>query len=164
MKNVLPRWINTPWRRAAGSNLLVDVTTSRHVQRGPNAHAGPVQRPRSRFRDVAAAVHLLIVDRVLVVVVGLQGQLGPAYSALEAARVKEGEILQWAHPVHLVHGLRAPQTRALVKVGPIHRPSSIRILLFHFLFLFCLLFLAQLRLDVEDTACVLDREEEEECW
>lgn len=71
---------------------------------------------------MAATVHLFIVDRVLVVVVGLQGQLGAAYSALEATRVKEGEILQWANPVHLVHGLRAPQTRALVKVRPIHRP------------------------------------------
>lgn len=58
---------------------------------------------------------------MLVVVVGLQGQLGAANRALEATRVKEREILQGADPVHLVDGLSTPQTRAFVEVRPIHR-------------------------------------------
>lgn len=69
---------------------------------------------------MAAAVHLLVVDGVLVVIVGLQGQLGAADRALEAPRVEEREVLERAHSVHLVHRLSAPQTRALVEIRPIH--------------------------------------------
>ena len=71
---------------------------------------------------MAATVHLLVVDRVLVVVVGFQGQLGAADRALEATRMEEREVLQRADSVHLVHRLGTPQTRAFVKVRPIHRP------------------------------------------
>ena len=120
-KSLLPRWINSPRRRATSSNLLVDVTAPRYVQRGPDAYAGPVQGSWAWFRNVAATVHLLVVDRVLIVVVGFQGQLGAADRALEAARVEEREVLQRADSVHLVHGLGTPQTRAFVKVRPIHR-------------------------------------------
>lgn len=100
--------------------MLVDITASRHVKGAPDAHAGPVQGPGPRLGHVTAAVHLLVVDRVLIVVVRLQGEFGAADRALEATRVEERKVLQGTHPVHLVDGLSAPQTRALVEVGPIH--------------------------------------------
>jgi len=74
---------------------------------------------------VATTVDLLVVDRVLIIVVGLQRELGTADRALEAARVEERKVLQRAHPVDLVHGLSAPQTRAFVKVWPIHNDISL---------------------------------------
>jgi len=69
---------------------------------------------------VTAAVHLLIIDRVLIIVIGLQGELGAADRAFEAARVKKREVLQRTHPIDLVDSLSASQTRALVEVRPIH--------------------------------------------
>lgn len=74
---------------------------------------------RPDLGHVAAAVHLLVLLPVLVVVIGLQGELGAADGALEASAVEEGEVLQRAHPVHLVDGLAAPETRALVEVRPV---------------------------------------------
>lgn len=115
-----PGRIDAARRRAARPDLLVDVAASRHVKGAPDAHAGAVQRAGSGLRHVTAAVHLLVVDRVLVIVVGLEGELGAADRALEAARVEEREVLQGTHPVDLVDGLSASQTRALVEVGPIH--------------------------------------------
>lgn len=115
-----PRWVDTTWRRAARPDLLVDVTASGHVESASDAHAGPIQGPGPGFRHMTAAVHLFVVDGVLVVVVGLQGELGAADRALEAARVEKGEVLQGAHSVDLVDSLGAPQARALVEVGPVH--------------------------------------------
>jgi len=115
-----PSWIDAARRRATRPDLLVDVAASGHVKGAPDAHAGPVQSAGSGFRHVTAAVHLLVVDRVLIVVVSLQGELGAADRALEAARVEKREVLQGTHPVDLVDGLSAPQTRALVEVRPIH--------------------------------------------
>lgn len=115
-----PSWIDATRRRAARPDLLVDVAAPGHVKGAPDAYAGAVQGARSGFRHVTAAVDLLVVDRVLVVVVGLQGELGAADRALEAARVEKREVLQGTHPVDLVDGLSASQTRALVEVRPIH--------------------------------------------
>lgn len=69
---------------------------------------------------MTTAVYLLVVDRVLIVVVGLQGELGTADRAFEATRVEKREVLQGTHPVDLIDGLGAPQTRALVEIRPIH--------------------------------------------
>lgn len=75
---------------------------------------------RPYFRDVAAAVDLLVLLTVLVVVVRLQCEFGAADGALEAAAVEEGEVFERPDTVHLVHRLVAPQTGALVEVGPVH--------------------------------------------
>lgn len=91
--NNSPRWVEATRRCTSCPDLLVDVTASRDVKGAPDAHAGPVQGPRSRFGHVTAAVHLLVVDRVLVVVVGLQGELGAADRALEATRMEERKVL-----------------------------------------------------------------------
>jgi len=69
---------------------------------------------------VTAAVHFFVIDRVLIVVVGLQGELGTANCAFEAASMEKREVLQGTHPVDLVNSLSASQTRALVKVRSIH--------------------------------------------
>lgn len=119
-KHNSPRWIDTTWRGASCPDLLVDVTASGYIKGAPDAHAGSVQGPGSRFGHMTATVNLLVVDRVLIVVIRLQGEFGAADRALEAARVEEREVLQGTHPVHLVDGLSASQTRALVEVGPIH--------------------------------------------
>jgi len=119
-QNHSPSWINATRRRATRSDLLVDVAASGHVKGAPDAHAGPIQSAGSGFRHVTTAVHLLVVDRVLVVVVGLQGELSAADRALEAARVEKREVLQGTHPVDLVDGLSASQTRAFIEVRPIH--------------------------------------------
>lgn len=135
MVSALPRWINSPRRRATSSDLFIDVTASRYVQRGPNAYTRSVQGSWTWLGNVAATVHLLVVDRMLVVVVSLQGQFSAADRALETTRVKEREVLQWTDSVHLVDGLSASQTRALVKIRPIHRlpRSGSRCLGFRFL-------------------------------
>lgn len=57
---------------------------------------------------------------VLVVVVGLQRQLGAAVHALEAARVKERKVLQRTDAVHLVDDLAAAQARGFVEIGTVH--------------------------------------------
>lgn len=93
MVSALPRWINSPRRRATSSDLFIDVTASRYVQRGPNAYTRSVQGSWTWLGNVAATVHLLVVDRMLVVVVGLQGQFSAADRALETTRVKEREVL-----------------------------------------------------------------------
>lgn len=69
---------------------------------------------------MTATVHLLVVNRVLIVVVGLQGELGTAYRALEATRVEKRKVFQGTHPVDLIDSLSTSQTRALVEVRPIH--------------------------------------------
>ena len=102
-------------------DLLIDeVGGPGHVQRGANHNRRPVQVARARFRNVAAAVHLLVLASVLVVVVRLERELGPAHGALEAATVEEGEILEGPNPIHLVHCLITPQTGAFVEIHAVH--------------------------------------------
>lgn len=101
-------------------DLLVDeVGGLGHVQGGPDAHRAAVEVSGPDLGHVAAAVHLLVLLPVLVVVVGLEGELGAAHRALETSAVEEGEVLQRTDPVHLVDGLAAPEAGALVEVGPV---------------------------------------------
>jgi len=110
---------------AAAAYLVVDVRRRLgHVERAPDAHRRAVQVAGPDFRHVARTVHLFVLLPVLVVVVRLQRQLRTAHDALEASAVKESKILERAHPVHLVHRLVASQTRALVKVRPVHRAAA----------------------------------------
>lgn len=50
----------------------------------------------------------------------LESEFSTTIGTFEAATVEEGEVLQRAHAIHLVHHLRAPETRALVEVGAVH--------------------------------------------
>lgn len=120
-----PRWIDTTRRRATRPDLLVHVAASGYVESAPDAHAGAIEGARPGFGHVTVAVDLLVIDRVLIVVVGLQGEFRTADRAFEAARVEERKVLQGTHPVDLVDSLGAPQTRALVEVGPIHDDTSL---------------------------------------
>lgn len=106
--------------RATSPDLLVDVSAPGHVERTPDTDARSIESSWSRFRHVTVAVDLLVVDRVLIVVVRLEGELRAAYRALEAARVKESEVLQGTNSVDLVHRLLAAQTRALVEIRTVH--------------------------------------------
>lgn len=115
-----PRWVDAARRSTSCPDLLVDVTASRYVKGAPDTHTGSVQGSGSWFGHVTATVYLLVVDCVLVVVVRLEGELGAADRALEATRVEEREVLEGTHSVHLIDGLSASQTRAFVKVRPIH--------------------------------------------
>lgn len=125
-----PRWIDATRRRASSSDLLVNVTASGHIKGTPDTHAGSVQGPGSGFGHMTATVHFFVIDCVLIVVVGLESEFSAAYCAFEAARVEECEVLQRTHSIDLVDSLSASQTRAFVKVRPIHdekgleRPSS----------------------------------------
>lgn len=102
---------------AAAPYLVVDVCRRLgHVQGTPDAHRRTVQVPRPDLGHVARTVHLLVLLPVLVVVVRLQRQLRAAHDALEAPAVEEREVLERAHPVHLVHRLVASQARALVEI------------------------------------------------
>lgn len=69
---------------------------------------------------MTTTVYLLVVDRVLIVVVGLEGELGAAYRALEATRVEESEVFQGTDTVHLVHRLLTAQTCAFVEIRTVH--------------------------------------------
>jgi len=110
---------------AAAAYLVVDIRRRLgHVQRAPDAHRRAVQMARPDFRHVARTVHLLVLLPVLVVVVRLQRQLRTAHDALEASAVEKREVLERAHPVHLVHRLVASQARALVKVRPVHGAAA----------------------------------------
>lgn len=117
-------WIDGP-RRAPRPDLLVDVAAPRDVEGAPDADARAVEGTGPGLGHVTAAVDLLVVDRVLVVVVGLEGELGAADRALEAARMEEGEVLERPDPVYLVHRLLAAQARALVEVRPIHLQAAL---------------------------------------
>ena len=68
-----------------------------------------VKVSRSDLGDMLAAVDLLVLLRVLVVVVGPQGQLGVADDAPEAAAVEEGEVLEGSDLVGGVDRLAAPE-------------------------------------------------------
>ena len=75
---------------------------------------------------MAVTIHLLVIDRVLIVIVRLQRELRAAYRALEATRMKERKVLEGSNPVHLVHRLLAAQTRALVEVRSVHLADVVR--------------------------------------
>lgn len=116
---------DSPRRTVLRSNLFVDeIRRFRYVECGTDADGRSVQMAGADFRSVAVAVNLFIFLPVLVIVVGLEGQFSTAYGALKATRVEEGKILERTDPVHLVHGLPAPQTRALVKIHMVHRTES----------------------------------------
>lgn len=103
----LPWWIETTWWCTTSPDLFIHVTASGYIKSTSNSHTGSVQGSRTRFRHMTTAIHFLIVDRMLIVIIGLQRELGTANRAFETSRVKEGKILQRSYPVDLVNGLRA---------------------------------------------------------
>lgn len=64
--------------------------------------------------------HLFVVLFVLIVEICLQRQLGATVDTLEATGMKECEILEWPHAIHLIDGLAAPQAGGLVEIWTIH--------------------------------------------
>lgn len=64
--------------------------------------------------------HLFVVLFVLIVEICLQRQLGATVDTLEATGMKECEILEWPHAIHLIDGLAAPQACGLVEIWTIH--------------------------------------------
>lgn len=106
---------------ATSSNLLVDkVGRPGYIEGRPDADCRAVQVSGANLGHMAATVHLLVFLPVLVVVVGLECQLGAAHGTLETPAVEEGEVLERTHAVHLVHGVVTPQASTLVKVHSIH--------------------------------------------
>ena len=59
------------------------------------------------------AVHFFVFLRVLVVVVGAEGELSPADTAPKAAAVEEGEVFQRSDLVGRINRLFAPETNVL---------------------------------------------------
>ena len=71
-----------------------------------------------------AAINLLVVVAALVVVVGLEGQLGAALHAAETAGVEEGVVLEGPDLVGGVDRLAAPQAVAVHVVRLEHRGAG----------------------------------------
>lgn len=69
---------------------------------------------------LSPGTHLFVVLFVLIVEICLQRQLGATVDTLEATGMKECEILEWPHAIHLIDGLAAAQAGGLVEIWTIH--------------------------------------------
>lgn len=124
MRIEAPRW-------ASSSDLFIHVSTPGHIESAPDSHAGSIERSRPWFRYVTATVNFLVVDCVLIIIISFECQLGTTNRTLETTSMEEREILQWSNSVHLVHRLLASQTRAFVKICPVHPRNNITGWTFH---------------------------------
>ena len=94
----------------AGANLFIYPDRDLgHVESSLDLDSVFIDPPGADLGHVLAAVDLLVVGRELVVVIGLQGELGAAHHAPEAAAVEECVVLQRADLVGGVDHLPAPQ-------------------------------------------------------
>jgi len=69
--------------------------------------------------------YLFVILLVLIIEIRFERQLGAAVYAFEATGMKECEILERPHTIHLIDGLAAAQASRLVEIWPIHNVAYV---------------------------------------